>query len=255
MGNGGMIMKILFTDFLSMVIRANHFNRSVMLRSYKIIYYKSGSGQTMIGSSLFRFAEGMFAVVGPDEIFEDIVTSQTEEMICEFVTDSDGRKIQSGLYYDKDNVILKQFEKIQREYRGEENYRSECLDLFSAELYYLVLRNLNKYSEKANTIQDIVKYIDEFFYDDIKIELLAKKTGYTCRHFRSLFTEKVGISPSEYLLEKRLENSRNLLLTTSQSIVEISQSCGFSSASQFAMLFKRYTGMTPSEYRNSVGTA
>lgn len=248
-------MEILFTDFLNMVIRTNHFNRSIMLRSFKIIYYKSGGGQTMIGSSVFRFTEGMFAVVGPNEIFEDIVTSQTEEMICEFTADTGCLKIQSGLYYDKDHIIQKQFEKIQREYRSEENYRSEFLDLFSAELYYLVLRNLNRYSEKTSTVRDIVKYIDEYFYDDIKIEALAKKTGYTCRHFRSLFTEKMGISPSEYLLKRRLENSGNLLLATSRSIVEISQSCGFSSASQFAMLFKRYTGMTPSEYRNSVGTA
>ena len=248
-------MRILFTDFLSMVIRTNHFNRSIMLRSFKIIYYKSGGGQTMIGSSVFRFTEGMFAVVGPNEIFEDIVTSQTEELICEFTADPDCPKIPGGLYYDKDHIIQKQFEKIQREYRRDENYRGEFLDLFSAELYYLVLRNLNRHSEKTNTVQDIVKYIDEYFYDDIKIETLAKKTGYTCRHFRSLFTEKMGISPSEYLLKRRLENSRNLLLATSQSIVEISQSCGFSSASQFAMLFKRYAGMTPSEYRNSVGTA
>lgn len=248
-------MKIFFTEFLNLVIRANHFNRSTMLKSYKIIYYKSGSGQTMIGSSVFRFTEGMFAVVAPNEIFEDIVISQTEEMICEFIADSDIRKIHSGLYYDNNSNIQKQFERIQHEYRSEEDYRDEFLDLFSTELYYSIIRNSNKYLEKTNTILDIVRYIDEYFYDDIKIESLAKKTGYTCRHFRSLFTEKIGIPPSEYLLKKRLESSRNLLLGTSQNIVEISQSCGFSSASQFAMLFKRYTGMTPSEFRNSIGTA
>jgi len=197
----------------------------------------------------------MFAVVAPNEIFEDIVISQTEEMICEFIADSDIRKIHSGLYYDNNSNIQKQFERIQHEYRSEEDYRDEFLDLFSTELYYSIIRNSNKYLEKTNTILDIVRYIDEYFYDDIKIESLAKKTGYTCRHFRSLFTEKIGIPPSEYLLKKRLESSRNLLLGTSQNIVEISQSCGFSSASQFAMLFKRYTGMTPSEFRNSIGTA
>ena len=248
-------MKVIFSEFLNLIIRANHFNRSTMLKSYKIIYYKSGSGQAMIGSSVFRFTEGMFAVVAPNEIFEDIVTSQTEEVICEFIADADIKKIHSGLYCDNDKSIEKQFEKIQREYRSEESYRDEFLDLFSTELYYLIIRNSYKYLEKNNTIQDIVRYIDEYFYDDIKIESLAKKTGYTCRHFRSLFTEKMGIPPSEYLLNKRLESSRNLLLATSQNIVEISQSCGFSSASQFAMLFKRYAGMTPSEFRNSIVTA
>jgi AraC-like DNA-binding protein len=97
-----------------------------------------------------------------------------------------------------------------------------------------------------------VNYIDEYFYEDIKIETLAKKTGYTCRHFRNLFAKKTGMPPSEYLLKKRIEGSKRLLLTTSQSIVEISLSCGFSSASQFAMLFKRYTQMTPSNFRHGL---
>lgn len=248
-------MKIYFNEFLNLVMKSNHFSRSTMLKSYQIVYYKEGSGQAMIGPSVFRFTAGMFAVVAPNEIFEDIVTSETEEMICEFIVDSDVKKIHSGIYYDNDNCIQKQFERIRHEYRSEENYREDFLNLFSTELYFLILRSSDKFLEKTNTIQEIVNYVDEFFYDDIKIETLAKKTGYTCRHFRSLFTEKVGIPPSEYLLKKRLESSKRLLFDMSQNMIEISESCGFSSASQFAMLFKRYAGMTPSEFRISIVTA
>jgi len=249
------VLKISFREFLNLVIKANHFSRSSMLKSYQIVYYKAGNGQAMIGSSVFRFTAGMFAVVAPNEIFEDIVISETEELICEFTVDSDVEKIHSGIYYDNDYSIQKQFEKIRHEYRNEENYRADFLNLFSTELYFLLLRSSNKSLERTNTIQEIVNYMDEFFCADIKIETLANKTGYTCRHFRSLFAENTGLSPSEYLLKKRLESSKQLLLNTSQNMIEISQSCGFSSASQFAMLFKRYAGVTPSEYRNRIVTA
>ncbi len=248
-------MKISFNEFLNTVIKANHFNTSAMLKSYRIIYYKSGSGQAMIGSSFFKFKDGMYAVIAPNEMFEGIVTSQAEEMICEFIAEPAAEKLHSGIYADNDNLILKQFEKIRHEHRLRENYRDVFLDLFSAELYYLILRNSSKTSRKAVTIRDIVEYIDENFYEDIKVEDLAKKAGYTCRHFRNLFLETTGLPPSEYLLKKRLEISKKLLLNTSQNIVEVSQSCGFSSASQFAMFFKRYTQMTPSEFRNCNITA
>lgn len=248
-------MKICFNEFMQLVINTNHFNRSTLLLSYKVIYFKSGSGQVMIGSSVFKFTAGMYAVVTPNEIFEDIITSRTEEMICEFAIDENVKKIHSGVYYDNENIIQKQFEKIRKEYAVQDIYRKEFLDLLSQELYYLMLRSIGRISVKTTSIQDIIKYMDDYYYEDIKIELLAKKSGYTCRHFRSLFTEKTGLAPSEYLIKRRVEQAKSLLTMTSKSIVDISGACGFSSASQFAMFFKRYAGMTPSEFRSCTATA
>lgn len=242
-------MKISFREFLNLVIKSNHSYDPITLRSYKVIYFKSGSGQLMINSTVYRFVAGMYAVIPPDQIYQGIVTTETEEMICELAAEAVD-ELFSGIYYDTDGSVHKQFEKILHEYRTRENYHQEFLDLFSAELYYLILRNSTKSLKCTTSIQDITKYIDENFYDNIKIENLAKKAGYTCRHFRSLFTEKTGLPPSEYLLKKRLDCSKTLLMTTSQSIIEISHCCGFSSASQFSLLFKRWTGMTPSEFRN-----
>jgi hypothetical protein len=161
-------LKITFIDFLNFVIRANHFNYSTMLKSYKIIYYKSGSGQIMIGTSIFRFKDRMFAIVPPNQIFEDIVISQTEKMICEFIIDSDVEKPPCGLYVDNDYSILKQFEKIRREYCCQKSYRDVFLDLFSAELYYLLLRNSYKSFKKTNS--GITK-------DCIEIAKLAKNSN------------------------------------------------------------------------------
>lgn len=243
-------MKISFSEFLNLVIKTNHLNCSTKLKSYKILYFKSGSGQIMICSSVYKFSAGMYAVVPPYEIYQDIVTSETEELICELTVEPEVKELPVGVYCDSDNSILKQFEKILHEYRGRENYQKEFLDLLSAELYYLILRSYKKSNKNTTSIQDIVQYMDQYFYEDIKVENLAKKAGYTCRHFRNLFIEKTGLPPSEYLLTKRLECSKRLLSTTSLSIIEISQSCGFSSASQFAMLFRRCNRMAPSEFRN-----
>ena len=208
-------MHIDFKGFCDLVVSSNHLNRPNRLHTCKIIYYKSGGGQVMIGSSVFRFFGGTFAVVAPDTVYQEVVTAQTEELICEVVAAGDVARLNSGLYYDNDNAVGKQFEKIRAEHSGGGQYRDVFLQLFSAELYFLLLRDSLRYLEKTNTMQDIIQYVDACFNEDLRIEELAKKAGYTCRHFRSLFAERTGVAPSEYILQKRIESARNLLLQTS----------------------------------------
>lgn len=241
--------EIRFLNYLNLVRRTNHYSQPLLLKPCKVVCFRTGSGQAMIGSSVCGFTGGMFAVINPGQIFEDIVTTQTEELICEFSTAHTSLPLRSGLYRDADGAVLRLLEKIQEESRGAELYRSELLDLLAAELYFTVLRR--RCSDETKSVEDIVRYLDDHFDEDVRIESLAQMTGYTSRHFRSLFTEKAGLPPSEYLLKKRLDHSEELLLATRQSIAEISQVCGFSSSSRFSLLFRRWAGKTPSEFRSS----
>ena len=71
---------------------------------------------------------------------------------------------------------------------------------------------------------------------------------YLCR----LFKERSGMTLSQYLAEKSFEKSRNLLESTSYSIEDIGQECGFSSQASFSRFFKGKSGISPSAYRKSV---
>lgn len=64
------------------------------------------------------------------------------------------------------------------------------------------------------------------------------------------FTKYIGISPISYLLEKRIQEGKSLLESTSYSIAEISTLLGFSSQSYFSQTFKKSTGRTPIQHRN-----
>ncbi|MBQ2767047.1 MAG: helix-turn-helix transcriptional regulator [Clostridia bacterium] len=68
---------------------------------------------------------------------------------------------------------------------------------------------------------------------------------YLCR----LFKEKTGVTLSDYLSEKIFEKSRKLLESTSYSIEEIAQKCGFSSQASLTRFFKNKCGISPSKYR------
>ena len=70
-------------------------------------------------------------------------------------------------------------------------------------------------------------------------------------HISHLFKEETGQSPINYLIKCRIEESKNLLVTTQKSIKEIAYSVGYGNISYFNALFKKYTGMTPGTYRSS----
>ena len=59
----------------------------------------------------------------------------------------------------------------------------------------------------------------------------------------------MGISPINYVIQKRVEEATELLLSTSYSVSQISQIIGFSSQSYFSQIYKKMTGKTPFEVR------
>ena len=63
------------------------------------------------------------------------------------------------------------------------------------------------------------------------------------------FAKYMGVSPITYLLQKRIEEGKSLLSSTSHSISQIATSLGFSSQSYFSQAFKKATGRTPVQYR------
>jgi len=69
-------------------------------------------------------------------------------------------------------------------------------------------------------------------------------------HFFRCFKHEFGVTPVEFILELRIRAARTMLQTTDESIKEISFSCGFNNLNFFLKMFKRYTGLTPTQYRN-----
>ncbi|MCB0376344.1 MAG: helix-turn-helix transcriptional regulator, partial [Sinomicrobium sp.] len=61
-----------------------------------------------------------------------------------------------------------------------------------------------------------------------------------------------GLNPTQYLRSYRLANAKKLLKTTGLSITAIALECGFSHHNYFSRIFKRETGLSPSDYRSRV---
>ena len=246
-------MNAVFVKLYQLILKGNYDVTPSSPTCYEFAYYKSGTGIVKIGERNYKFSPGTFAVIAPNQMKDEVVTSDTELISLHFVMEGESNLLPSGLYYDTDRQVLKYFEKLQREYNDAKMYQDIFMNIICMELYYTVMRSVGESGDmEKDKIRDVVAYIDEYYNEDLSVEELAGMSGYSARHFRLLFVKETGLSPLDYIIRKRIDSAKQQLSQTSASIVTIAQLCHFSSSSQFSQIFRRDTGMTPKQYRQKM---
>lgn len=94
-------------------------------------------------------------------------------------------------------------------------------------------------------------YIDNHFKESINLDMLSELVHVNKYYMVHSFTKEYGISPINYLISRRIEESKYLLSDTDHSLSQISHMLGFSSPSYFSQSFRRLEGMSPMEFRRS----
>lgn len=96
---------------------------------------------------------------------------------------------------------------------------------------------------------NIERYIQENYHRDLNLQTAAQAMNYSDTHFCRLFKRCFQVNFSVYLTQYRISKAQELLRDTMDSVKEISARCGYTDTSYFIRVFKRLTGVTPSEYR------
>ena len=128
------------------------------------------------------------------------------------------------------------------------------------ELYDILRDMLHTYCEIAKQfslanysriIQSSLLFIDMNLSSPISTKDIAESQFVTPNYLSTRFKQEVGISVSDYLLDRRVELACHLLSSTNLSIQEISQKTGIDDASYFSKQFKRKNGVSPLQYRKA----
>ncbi len=108
--------------------------------------------------------------------------------------------------------------------------------------------------KKSSAISKPVVMCMDFIYSHlntrITVQVLSDYTGLSASYLSRLFKKELGISISDYILEKKIEKAENLLKYSDYSLVDIANYLAFSSQSHFIQTFKKAVGLTPNKYRN-----
>lgn len=98
-------------------------------------------------------------------------------------------------------------------------------------------------------INKAISFADAHMNRQVSVAEMAEIAGYHPSHFTKLFHKRFGVSPAQFINQKKTHYAMEQLTSTSKPIADISNSLGFSSQFYFCNFFKKQTGTTPSEYR------
>lgn len=110
---------------------------------------------------------------------------------------------------------------------------------------------IKRYSRQnfSTPVRKCMDYLDFHFQEQISLHTVAQILGLSDGYLSTAFRKEVGTPLTEYLQQNRVQYAKILLVVSELSVQEISSECGFSDASYFARIFKKYTGKAPKQYR------
>ena len=97
-----------------------------------------------------------------------------------------------------------------------------------------------------------LSFIDNNYQQNLTIEHLSKKFGYSASYIAHLFCDRLKIPFRTYLGNLRSEQAAKLITTTEKSLTEIAYECGFNSLNTFCRCFKKCYSETPSAYKKKI---
>jgi two-component system, response regulator YesN len=101
-----------------------------------------------------------------------------------------------------------------------------------------------------NPISSILKYIHENFSDvNLSLQSISNKTYLTTAYMCSIFKDQTGKTINTYITEYRISKAKKFLEDRNMKIIDVTAKVGYSDGNYFSKIFKKETGLTPSEYK------
>lgn len=187
------------------------------------------------------------------EFMEQIIDKAKKDS----VTLSELKQIYSQILY----VILKIMRTKNIEYDnakiGVVMYIKKIIDLPLDTLHEKIvshIRYISEYKDSShanNTVDEVIEYIDMHFREELFLDKLSELFDVSADYISRAIRKKVGIGFHEYLMRKKIEAAKEMLVNTDMSVEEIYSYLGYQSRVTFARNFKKMTGQTPTEYKGS----
>lgn len=113
------------------------------------------------------------------------------------------------------------------------------------------IRHRRHHHEKNDAIEQVMRYIQlNYGNSELSLNALSDEFRMSVSHLSKMFKDYTGGNFIDYLMEIRIEKSKERLAETSDKVRDIAESVGYTNVNSFTRIFKKFTGLTPSEYRD-----
>ncbi len=128
-------------------------------------------------------------------------------------------------------------------------YRYECTSMLYKLLSEIIIPE--KRTEAYMTLEKSIEYIKDNLRSKMTVKQLSDMCSISETYYRRLFKKEFGLSPVEYINNKRILMAKEMLLSGYFSVSETAYECGFSETRYFNAVFKNSTGMSPTQFIHS----
>lgn len=236
----------------------NHTNRNIR-RDYYLIYVISGKLKLRHDNEFTSASVGDVVIFPPNKEYEFKIFGVGEKnYFWVHFTGIDVEKKLSLYNLDtfpaihKTNTINNINETFKRLFKGfSKNDRFKRHDLSSLldKLLIEVGRSIEAHETDRIFLSNSIRYLNEHYTDQIRIPELAKMEGMCMTLYNKLFKRQMGVAPTKYIMNLRIQHAIELLDTSDIPINEIGTICGYNNFNFFSRIFKSCVGKSPSEYR------
>ncbi len=227
--------------------------------SHFMIYKLFGESEYYFGNSVTLQMSGgkiLFIPKGSDYYVKKLSAGESRYIAVRF--DADGIDA-GGLLYECVPTEQVNLEDIFRTMNslwifGTGAKKHRCYSVFYGLLAALAGNEDHEYVGHGarKMLSDSMNYLEKHIFDiDLSVERIIEKSGVSGTYFRKCFSKVYGVSPKEYICEKRLLHARSILDGGDfGSIAAVARSVGFEDALYFGKVFKKKYGVSPSGYVN-----
>ena len=227
--------------------------------SPELLYFYSGSGVITLNTEQIRAQIGDVVVINSGTLHT--VRSLTPS--CSYYCLIAGSSYCEELGFEVEDILLRNvvhdpevsscFERIVWETQQQAPYYKAAVRAAVTELFLLLFRGYvagrvtppQKERGKTEMVRQAISYLRKHYQEEIAIEDLCERTGFSKYYFCRTFKEVTGLTPVDYLNTLRCEQARRLMLE-GKSVGEAAGMTGFHNASYFSKVYQRHMGTLPS---------
>jgi AraC-like DNA-binding protein/mannose-6-phosphate isomerase-like protein (cupin superfamily) len=235
----------------------------------EVVFVKSGCGEAIVGDRRYALASGDMLIYNAGTPHSEFSSERDPLEIYFFAAEKielsglpKGHLIADGACEllrtgDGADTFAFYFAALAKESQSDAHMAKEMTESLTRATLILILRILAADSEQYLRINRLYfkakTYIDEHFTEINTVEEICRAQHISVSYLTHLFKSHSGTTPLRYLIGKKLEMAKTFLKTTSITVREIAQDCGWEDSDYFSKVFKVRENMTPLEYRKKFG--
>ncbi len=237
----------------------------------ELFYCVKGQAKAIVEDKEYELSEGSIFFVSSLAMHQIIIENNADVFVIEFGSQFLGASfkeiaeknfVKCHIASDEEcayrSRIIKPLKKLCQEYNGHRDGSYWAIKGYLYELFAMIVRYVpmqmqndqkRKIIDRYLKIQKVFDLVQTEYNTEITLDRAASFVGYEPRAFCRLFKSITNMTFHDYLNFYRINVASRLLEYKSYSIGEVGQMTGIPVAKSFSRLFRKYTGMTPSEYR------